>query len=95
MQFPQIELLDVGTVADKVYLNLVLPADCSYYLHLFNDACPRCNKRDKVLPILYSVKVPKDYSGRAEPFYKPHWKAPKKTNGCNPNWHCTRDNLDF
>ncbi len=96
MAFPQTEVLSVSTNADEsVHINLVLPADCKYYKHLFNDVCPRCHKRDEVLPILYSVTVPKGHKGPVEPFHKPHWKSPAKTDGCNPNWHCKRDNTDF
>ncbi|MFV8282862.1 carboxypeptidase-like regulatory domain-containing protein, partial [Christiangramia marina] len=71
-------------------LNITYPPFCKYYNS--NKECPVCRKEDKVIPIVYGM--PTNKMGR---------KAEKgkliiagcEITGCDPNWDCKRDKIEF
>jgi len=73
----------------------VFPPDCSYNRHVLNRTCPKCNKRDKVIPIKYGLRVPLyDKNGNIidEGEYRPRGCV---VSDCDPSWYCKRDKVEF
>lgn len=74
------------------HLMIVFPSECVYYKHSHNKTCPKCKKSDKVLRIAYGLPLADPHSpGDSEP----SWPGTCDVTGCDPTWHCTRDNTEF
>lgn len=72
----------------KLTFNLTLPPLCKYDKKKKNKTCPKCGKKDKVIPIVYGLPVgPMD----EEKYYY----AGCIISYCDPNWHCKRDKYEF
>ena len=75
---------------DNIIINILFPPFCKY--NNKDGICPVCNKKDKVIPIVYG------YPG------KRLIKNSNKGNliiggcmitGCDPDWYCKRDENEF
>ena len=76
-------------------INLIYVRNCPYDESINNRICPKCRKKNSVIPILYGL--PLSVNG----------KNPTKGNGkkfilggceisdCDPNWFCKRDKISF
>ena len=85
------EIQEVEVYKDSTtILNINYPPFCKYYNS--NKECPICKKEDKVIPIIYGL-----------PSNKMAKKAEKgkmilagcEITGCDPNWYCKRDEIEF
>lgn len=77
---------------------------CDYNGSLKNRTCPKCHKQDKVMPIVYEEppappSEDEDLEGPAAPAAKQSlivgYNAGGTVTGCDANWHCGRDRMDF
>lgn len=54
-----------------------------------NNICPKCHSSENVVPIIYGlVMLKKDQVDKVK-------LGGCVTFGCDPNWHCKKDELDF
>lgn len=89
-------LIEIKIMADTILtINLELPPPCKYDGHRKNKTCPKCNKSDKVIPIVYGLLI----STNEEDPLKDEGKT-FKSGGCNisycdPHWFCKRDKIEF
>jgi hypothetical protein len=77
------------------FVRLSFPENCVYNLVGMNKICPKCHKKDKVIPILYGLRVPsfdKKHNRIHEPEYLPGVCSVTK---CDPSWYCKRNKLKF
>ena len=77
-------------------INLMFPKECENYKHIKNKTCPKCHKKNKVIPILYGLIVPilSDDGKLLEPkgeYYSGTCTEPE----CSPSWYCKRDKITF
>jgi hypothetical protein len=76
---------------------ITFPKDCEFNRHSLSKICPKCNKEDKVIPILYGLRIPVfDENGNLVE------KDPEKyhpggciVTDCDPTWYCERNKLSF
>jgi hypothetical protein len=66
---------------------------CNYDVSLQNRTCPKCRRKDYVLPILYgtddrNLSLP-------DPYPLKGYDAGTDVTGCDPNWFCKRDKISF
>lgn len=75
-------------------IKISFPPYCKYDLHRTNKICPICHKQDKALPIMYGLPIiaPEEDSSSNSPQYH---LGGCELSGCDPYWHCERDNIDF
>lgn len=55
-------------------------------------ACPKCNKKDEVIPISYGFPTPE--------VFEKEQQGKVKLGGCcieldGPDWYCKRDDIEF
>lgn len=70
-------------------IKITYPNDCIYHKRLENKICPKCGKKNMVVPIAYGCIV-------LDPISLPetHYSL-KESTGCNPTYYCKRDSLEF
>lgn len=76
-----------------IQLNVQFPPECFYNKNVKQKICPLCKKKDKVIPILYGLTVPK--TGVPTFKYGEYEPAGCEISDCDPTWYCKRDNLRF
>lgn len=77
------------------YVTLTFPKRCAYNMNGINRICPKCHKKDKVIPILYGLRIPSfDDKGKliGEPEYM---SGVCGISNCDPSWYCKRNKLRF
>lgn len=72
-----------------------LPAaqPCAYDATLHRNACPKCHRSDKVLPILYGDGITDDVA--TLPATGSYYQSEAGSTDCDPNWYCSRDRIRF
>ncbi len=89
-------LAEFKLMADSVVsINLNLPPPCKYDASINNKTCPKCHKKNKVIPIRYGMLI----SINGDDPLKNEGKT-FKLGGCNisycdPHWYCKRDKIKF
>lgn len=68
-------------------------AGCNYDNSLKNRQCPKCRRKDRVLPVLYGLTASDPLEPDPYPVKGHH--AGTDVTGCDPNWYCERDKLRF
>lgn len=77
-------------------IRLQFPPDCAYNRQGIDNRCPKCRKTDKVLPILYGLRVPLyDEAGNILDEYRKYRPGGCSVSDCDPGWYCQRDELSF
>jgi hypothetical protein len=76
----------------NIYLKL--PKPCRYDKSEHNKTCPKCNKKDQVVPIVYGELVFTDTTGTNDWFEK-NYSGGCMVTECDPNWYCKRDKTKF
>lgn len=71
-------------------IKLILPPPCKYDARAKNKRCPKCNKKNKVIPIVYGLII-----GIDKKYQKRHYLGGCVISGCDPNWYCKRNQLKF
>lgn len=75
---------------DKIKLNILFPSDCKY--DNTSGICLVCNKKDKVIPIVYGHPnkglIKKSNKGKVK-------LGGCNITGCDPHWYCNRDENEF
>ncbi len=66
-------------------------SDCTYFKTFAERTCPKCNKSDHVVPILYDDYLEDKLKYKADTWYY----VPRKFNGCEPMAYCKDDKLEF
>ena len=77
---------DTTTIVVEVVLH------CVYNEHKADKRCPKCHKKNEVIPISYGLLIggiPKKHG--KETFYD----GGCEITGCDPNWYCRRDHTKF
>ena len=79
---------------DTVQVKIPYSLSCKYDTSKNNKTCPVCKKDDQVIPISYGLisEITKKGEEKKEKEYKPGGCV---TTGCDPNWYCKRDEIDF
>lgn len=87
----------LSTGPQNFALEVEYPPSCSYYLRRHNKVCPACGKADKVLPIVYGLLLDDPLSSDPLPPHlrEPYYSGGCGVTGCDPYWHCERDNTNF
>lgn len=67
---------------------------CKYDKSKKNIICPVCEKKDEVMPIRYGLIVNIAKKGKEEN-NKKYKDGGCVTTGCDPNWYCNRDEIEF
>lgn len=83
-------LVDGDTALHLTYYNY-----CQYDYSLNNRTCPKCNKRNAVIPIMYGLPVSTDGEDPQKLDGIKYILAGCETTGCDPHWYCKRDKLSF
>lgn len=87
--------LYVDVVANKTTdLYIKVPKACRYDKSENNKTCPKCNKKDQVVPIVYGELVFTDTTGTNDWFEK-NYSGGCMVTECDPNWYCKRDKTKF
>tara|TARA_R110002051_G_scaffold117953_1_gene191763 strand:- start:2448 stop:2975 length:528 start_codon:yes stop_codon:yes gene_type:complete len=79
---------------DTIDIKIPLALSCKYDQSKENKTCPVCKKEDKVIPISYGLiaEITKKGEEKKEKEYK---SGGCVTTGCDPNWYCKRDDINF
>ena len=79
---------------DSIELKIPYSLSCKYDKSKENKTCPVCKKEDKVIPISYGLiaEIRKKGEEKKEKEYK---SGGCVTTGCDPNWYCKRDKIEF
>ena len=77
-------------------ISFKFPRECENYKYIKNKTCPKCHKKNKVIPIIYGLIVPiySEDGKLIEPkgeYYSGTCTEPE----CSPSWYCKRDKLTF
>ena len=73
---------------------LVLPKPCKYDKSENDMTCPKCNKRDKAIPIVYGELIFTD-STKTREWFENNYPGGCVVTECDPHWFCTRDKTKF
>lgn len=77
-------------------LKITFPKNCQYNKNGENNICPKCKRSDKVIPILYGLRVPVfDENGNLKEIDPPHFPGGCNVTNCDPAWYCKRNKLKF
>ncbi|MDQ3108429.1 MAG: hypothetical protein M3R17_00920 [Bacteroidota bacterium] len=90
------------TVITKIIINnnstttlkVNYPPYCEYDKSTHDKICPVCHKKDKVIPIVYGLLIYTGEPGK-EDEEDEIYSGGCEITGCDPHWHCKRDNKDF
>ena len=63
------------------------------YSKRFDNTCPKCHKKDQVIPISYGLSA--SISKREEKQNLKTFPGGCIISDCQPTWHCERDKLEF
>lgn len=92
---------DVALYGDTS-LTIVYSVYCKFDRSAKDKTCPTCGKDDMVIPIRYGLLlagVQKINRSETSEIQKPetldYFPGGCVISGCDPNWHCKRDGLDF
>ena len=79
---------------DTVKIKIPYSLSCKYDQSKENKTCPVCKKEDQVIPISYGLiaEITKKGEEKKEKEYK---SGGCVTTGCDPNWYCKRDEINF
>jgi len=88
------------TDQDTVLLTFQIPKD--YKKNLGKVVCPKCNKHDQTIPIIYGLKTIIVYENDPQPYttYEGFGKEEIYDGGCSSSgfdaqWYCKRDKIKF
>jgi len=76
----------------NIYLQL--PKPCIYDKNENDKTCPKCNKIDQVIPIVYGELVFPDTIETNE-WFENIYSGGCIVTECDPNWYCKRDKTKF
>ena len=79
---------------EDVEITIPYPVYCRYDAGKQNKTCPVCGKKDKVIPIIYGLLLIPEESNRTRKKNVFYYGGCEVT-GCDPNWHCNRDDYNF
>lgn len=87
-------IIDFLKPNDTINIKLPYSLTCKYDKSKKDKTCPVCKKEDQVIPISYGliVEITKKGEVKKEKEYK---SGGCVTTGCDPNWYCKRDEIDF
>ncbi|WP_417871301.1 hypothetical protein [Winogradskyella sp.] len=90
------ELIIIGFLKPNDTIDVKIPysLSCKYDKSIDNKTCPICKKDDEVIPISYglTLEIEKKEKTKKQKEYK---SGGCVTTGCDPNWYCRRDEIDF
>ncbi|MDT0295920.1 hypothetical protein ACFQ3R_14715 [Mesonia ostreae] len=79
---------------ETVEIKIPYSLSCKYDQSKENKTCPICKKQDQVIPISYGLiaEITKKGEEKKDKVYK---SGGCVTTGCDPNWYCKRDEINF
>ena len=79
---------------DTVNVKISYSLSCKYDKSKENKTCPVCKKEDQVIPISYGFIA--EISKKGEDIKEKEYKSGGCViTGCDPNWFCKRDEIEF
>jgi hypothetical protein len=83
------------TIRGDTSINLSYIRNCRYDDAINNSRCPKCKKKNRVIPIIYGLPVSLNGEdptvGNGEKFIL----AGCEITDCDPNWFCRRNKISF
>lgn len=76
-------------------INLGYIRNCPYDETINNKICPKCHKKNSVIPIIYGLPVSLNGEDPTKGNGKKFILAGCEISDCDPNWFCRRDKLSF
>jgi hypothetical protein len=76
-----------------IYIEINYPPECKYDNNKCDNTCPKCNKTDMVLPILYGFPIDEPVMHISK--YSDYYPGGCSITGCEPHWYCERDKLEY
>lgn len=76
-------------------INLEYVRNCPYDESINKNVCPKCHKKNAVIPILYGLPYSKNGEDPAKGNGKKFLLAGCLVSDCDPNWYCRRDKIRF
>ena len=84
------------TITSDTTLKLDISRYCQYDASKKNKTCPKCRKKDQVIPIVYGLPVSLDGKHPMDEHEKTvYWAGCEIITDCKPNWYCKRDKTEF
>lgn len=76
-------------------VNIELPPPCKYDANKKNNTCPKCNKKDKVIPIVYGLLISTNGDDPLKDEGKTFKAGGCGISNCDTHWFCKRDKIEF
>lgn len=78
---------------NTTHLEIPWPMICKYDKSKKDKTCPVCKKKDETIPIVYGLLV--DTGKKTKKKQKEFYPGGCVISGCDPNWYCKRDKIEF
>lgn len=79
---------------ETVEIEIPYSLSCKYDKSKKNKLCPVCERKDEVIPIRYGLIVNNSKKDKGENT-KEYKEGGCVITGCDPNWYCKRDEIEF
>ncbi len=91
--FPYDVIYPVELKSNEI-MTIVIEAtiDCIYDEHENDKRCPKCNKKNDVIPISYGLLIGGIPTKHGKEVFH---DGGCEITGCDPHWYCRRDNYSF
>jgi hypothetical protein len=86
-------IIDSLKTSDTLNIKLPYVLTCKFDKSKKDKTCPICHKKDEVIPIHYGLIV--DINNGEDKKEKEYKSGGCVTTGCDPNWYCKRDEIEF
>ena len=87
--------IDNLNIHNDTTITISVGRNCIYDKHNISRICPKCNKSNKVIPIVYGLVIRKKSHRKLNNRNSKKYYAGCIITHCDPNWYCKRDKTKF